>query len=198
MVDRTFDKSQEQLRKKTRGGSKLLPPTLYRVFYEGSATLSSRVSKDTHVRHRENKQLKLRNGNAFQTIGEVVFNKSVTKEGIERHLVWNKKKDPSTWISMFHGFGKSPFPLQTVLSDRYRSCNKTSKVPLHREQKDWPTCYHRRNQHFRSCRSYSPCELQDSLGDYEDDRTLDEASPLQCYDSSGRDTSLGESLCAPR
>lgn len=86
----------------------MLPPTLYRTFYEISATLSSRVSKDTHVRHRENEELKLREGNAFQTVGEVKFEKNLTKEGIERHLVWNKKQDPSTWISMFDEWGKFP------------------------------------------------------------------------------------------
>ncbi|KAF3006065.1 hypothetical protein E8E13_010969 [Curvularia kusanoi] len=99
----TFYELDEQLREKTRDQSKLLPSTLYRTFYEGSATLSSRVSKDTHVRHRQNKVLKLRQGNAFQTVGEVKFNKHVNKEGIQRHLVWNKKKDPSAWISMFSG-----------------------------------------------------------------------------------------------
>ncbi|KAH6629438.1 hypothetical protein C7974DRAFT_186315 [Boeremia exigua] len=85
----------------TYGKSNILPPALYRTFYELSATLSSRVSKDTHVRHRENENLILRDGNAFQTVGNPTFSEKVTKEGIERHLVWNKKKDPSAWISMF-------------------------------------------------------------------------------------------------
>lgn len=98
----TFNDASERLRGLTVGASNMRPSTLYRTFYETSVTLSSRVSKDTHVRHRENEHLKLRPGNAFQTVGEVQFNDNITKEGIERHLVWNKKENPSTWISMFN------------------------------------------------------------------------------------------------
>ncbi|KAF3041889.1 hypothetical protein E8E12_005039 [Didymella heteroderae] len=101
-VRATFNNASERTRDLTVGVRNMLPSTLYRTFYESSATLSSRVSKDTHVRHRENEQLKLRPGNAFQTVGEVHFNDSLTKEGIERQLVWNKKENPSTWISMFN------------------------------------------------------------------------------------------------
>lgn len=110
----TFEEIPERLREKTSDQSKILPPTLFRTFYEGSATLSSRVPKDNHVRHRENEELKLRSGNAFQTVGEIDLKKSLTKEGIQRHLVWNKKQDPSTWISMFNQLCKFLELLHTI------------------------------------------------------------------------------------
>lgn len=119
------------LRGSTVKKSNMLPESLFRTFYEISATLSSRVSKDTHVRHRENEQLKLREGNAFQTVGEVNFNKGVTKEGIERHLVWNKKRDPSTWISMFDELCKfqTPSKIASRLTHS-RACKKARRITL--------------------------------------------------------------------
>ncbi|KAJ8109762.1 hypothetical protein OPT61_g7220 [Boeremia exigua] len=99
----SFSETPEMSRGLTPGRSSMLPLNMYRTFYENSATLSSRVSKDTHVRHRENEQLRLQDDNAFQTVGEVNLEVNLTKEGIQRHLVWNKKKSPSGWISMFEG-----------------------------------------------------------------------------------------------
>ncbi|KAF2636198.1 hypothetical protein P280DRAFT_522442 [Massarina eburnea CBS 473.64] len=84
-----------------RGASNRLPSSLYRTFYENSATLSSYVSKHTHVRHRQEPHLKLRSGVAFQSIEDFDPNRDLTKVRIERHLVWNQKKDPSSYISTF-------------------------------------------------------------------------------------------------
>ena len=70
-------------------------------------TLCSRVSKDTHAKHRERPDLTIESGNAFQAIGKRNMMKAVTKEGVERHLKWCKKRDPSQWISVFDTLGKS-------------------------------------------------------------------------------------------
>jgi predicted transcriptional regulator len=86
----------------------MLPTSFYRTFYETSVTLSSRVSKDTHVKHRERQDLKITKGNAFQAVGRVVLERDLTKQRIERHLVWNKKRGPSTWISVFNALRKLP------------------------------------------------------------------------------------------
>ncbi|KAH6614347.1 hypothetical protein C7974DRAFT_444368, partial [Boeremia exigua] len=98
----SFNKTSEALRASTQGTSNILPPFFYRTFYETSITLSSRVSKDTHVKHRERQKLKIRKGNAFQAVGNVDFRRELTKPRIERHLVWNKKRDPSSFISVFN------------------------------------------------------------------------------------------------
>ena len=59
------------------------------------------MSKDTHAKHRETPGLKIKEGNAFQAVGEFKIETEATKERIERHLVWNKKKNPSAYISVF-------------------------------------------------------------------------------------------------
>ncbi|KAJ4993155.1 hypothetical protein SVAN01_01507 [Stagonosporopsis vannaccii] len=80
----------------------MLPSFFYRTFYETSVTLSSRVSKDTHVKHRERQKLKIETGNAFQAVGKVDLRRDLTKPRIERQLMWNKKRDPSSYISVFN------------------------------------------------------------------------------------------------
>lgn len=52
-----------------RLASKILPGFFYRTFYETSITLSPYVSKDTHAKHRETPALKIKKGNAFQSVG---------------------------------------------------------------------------------------------------------------------------------
>ncbi|KAF2241521.1 hypothetical protein BU26DRAFT_390664, partial [Trematosphaeria pertusa] len=82
--------------------SNMRPPFLYRVFYETSATLSSYVSKHTHVKHREQPKLKLREGNAFQAISKFSAARDLTRVRMERHLRWQQKRDPSSYISAFN------------------------------------------------------------------------------------------------
>ncbi|KAF2877707.1 hypothetical protein BDV95DRAFT_614810 [Massariosphaeria phaeospora] len=95
----TFDETSELIRAMT----KRLPPSLYRVFYETSATLCSYVNEHTHPEHRDSRSLKIASENAFQAIGP--FNSltaNLTRQRIERHLGWNIKKDPSSYISAFN------------------------------------------------------------------------------------------------
>ncbi|KAJ4357032.1 hypothetical protein N0V95_002838 [Ascochyta clinopodiicola] len=98
----SFSDPKARQRDLTKKKSKMIPSFFYRTFYETSKTLCSRVSKDTHAKHRERPDLKISPGNAFQAIGEPDFSKAVTKEGIERQLNWNKACDPSQWISVFN------------------------------------------------------------------------------------------------
>lgn len=173
MIHRTFSETPEQLRAFTRGNSNMLPSILYRTFYEISATLSSRVSKDTHVRHRENEGLRLREGNAFQTVGEVKFENNLTKEGIERHLVWNKKLNPSTWISMFDKWGM--FIHLTGIPSRLtpsRACRTTRKVPLQREQENRTTRHRCDDQYGRLHRCDSPCRMRIDMGNPDEAKVL--------------------------
>lgn len=107
MKRRSFSDQRARQRALTSGAANILPEHVYRTYYENSATLCSRVSKDTHTKHREVPDLSIEPGNAFQAIGRRVLNKAVTKEGIERHLKWQKKHDPSQWISVFDDLCKS-------------------------------------------------------------------------------------------
>ncbi|KAH7359825.1 hypothetical protein BKA66DRAFT_372905, partial [Pyrenochaeta sp. MPI-SDFR-AT-0127] len=96
----TFKRSAERI----RAQKPLLPAKFYRTFYETSATLSSFVSIDTHVKHRKRPDLKIDKSNAFQAVAEFKIHQFLTKEAIERHLVWNQKKKPSAFISAFNKF----------------------------------------------------------------------------------------------
>lgn len=98
ILPRTFETHSELMRAR----SKQCPGTFIRTFYETSATLSCFVTVDTHVKHRETPDLKIKEGNAFQAVAEFNINQYLTKEGIERHLVWNQKKNPSAFISAFN------------------------------------------------------------------------------------------------
>ncbi|KAI8941663.1 hypothetical protein NX059_002875 [Plenodomus lindquistii] len=94
----TFSKSAERI----RASSSILPEKFYRTYYETSNSLCCWVSKDTHPKHREEPDLKIADGNAFQSIGTFKFSRDLTRPRIERHLVWNKKVDPSSLISVFN------------------------------------------------------------------------------------------------
>lgn len=84
----------------------MLPSSFFRTYFENSITLSSQVSKDTHIKHCERKTLKIIEGNAFQAVGKVELEQDMTKERIERPLVGNKKKNPSSWVLVFNKLGK--------------------------------------------------------------------------------------------
>ncbi|KAG9195627.1 hypothetical protein G6011_00748 [Alternaria panax] len=94
----TFGNQEELIRAR----NKLLPKHFYRTFYETSATLSKYVSIDTHVKHRMPKLLKIKDEEAFQPVAEFTIHEFLNRGGIERHLVWNQKKDPSGYISVFN------------------------------------------------------------------------------------------------
>src|SRR5690242_13921105 len=102
--------------------SKMLPLFFYRTFYETSVTLSSRVSKDTHVKHRERQRLKIQKGNAFQAVGEVNIRRGLTTPRMQRHLIWNKQRDPSSYISVFNNLSRSYFTGMRHLLTGYRTC----------------------------------------------------------------------------
>jgi hypothetical protein len=84
----------------------MLPKNLYRVFYETSATLCKYVGQETHVKRREKLSSNLRKGNAFQSIGDFKPRRDLSKSRIERHLSWQTKKNPSSFISSFNRLGK--------------------------------------------------------------------------------------------
>lgn len=44
--------------------------------------------------------------NAFQAVAVFSLDQNMFLEEIERHLVWNQKKIPSAYISVFNGIGK--------------------------------------------------------------------------------------------
>ncbi|XP_014556458.1 hypothetical protein COCVIDRAFT_99771, partial [Bipolaris victoriae FI3] len=98
----TFDSQDENMRVQCS----LLPKDFYRTFYETSATLSRYVTVDTHVKHRKRKDLKMDDRNAFQAVAVFSLDQNMFLEEIERHLVWNQKKIPSAYISVFNGIGK--------------------------------------------------------------------------------------------
>jgi len=76
------------------------------VDYEQSATLSTFTSQHTHVKHRDVANLRLHDGNAFQAIGDFKAERDLTCYRIERHLKWNQKKEPSSYISAFGDISK--------------------------------------------------------------------------------------------
>ncbi|OAG17588.1 hypothetical protein CC77DRAFT_1033476 [Alternaria alternata] len=94
----TFDQAPEL----TRAASGTLPSSIHRTFYETSQTACCFVNKDTHPKHREVPDLKISDENAFQSIGSFSLPTDLTRERIERHLVWNKKINPSSYISGFN------------------------------------------------------------------------------------------------
>ncbi|OAL48615.1 hypothetical protein IQ07DRAFT_645398 [Pyrenochaeta sp. DS3sAY3a] len=97
----TFTERAEALRNAEVGHRRRLPEFLYRTTHESSGTLCSRISEHNHSRHRENEALKLRKRNAFQAMGKVRPRRDLTRMRIERHLIWNQKRDLSSWISVF-------------------------------------------------------------------------------------------------
>jgi len=99
-------RSFSELQGIVRGASKILPPAFYRIHHENSATLSKHVTLDTHTKRRECPRLGSKPGNAFQALGTFQV-RDFTKERIERHLVWNKKEDPSSHVSVFNNISKS-------------------------------------------------------------------------------------------
>ncbi|KAF2127550.1 hypothetical protein P153DRAFT_295249, partial [Dothidotthia symphoricarpi CBS 119687] len=84
-----------------------LPPRFYRTHHEVAATLSSNVTKDTHVRHRAEPRLRIRKRNAFQSISKFIGKMDLTVGRIERHLKWNMKRDPSSMISAFNSLARA-------------------------------------------------------------------------------------------
>ncbi|KAF2647515.1 hypothetical protein K491DRAFT_555675, partial [Lophiostoma macrostomum CBS 122681] len=107
----TFAESSERLR---RAGRKMLPECFYRVFFENSATLSPFVSVDTHSKHRARPNLKIRPENGFQAIGDFNARLDLTKERIERHLWWNRKLNPSSYISAFNKLSEYLFRIARI------------------------------------------------------------------------------------
>jgi hypothetical protein len=104
MEYRSFSEGPER----RRDNSRMLPSELNRTYYETSNTLCQFVNKHTHPKHRSNMRLKIQPGNAFQSLGTFVIMNDLTRERIERHLVWNKKRDPSSFISAFNHLRKLP------------------------------------------------------------------------------------------
>ncbi|KAF2848718.1 hypothetical protein T440DRAFT_480772 [Plenodomus tracheiphilus IPT5] len=93
----TFSEVDERV----RAPKSILPSKLYRTYYETSNTLCCFVSKDTHPKHREEPDLKIADGNGFQSIGTFSLARDLTRPRIERQLVWNKKIEASSFISAF-------------------------------------------------------------------------------------------------
>ena len=106
-----------------RGASKILPKAFYRTFYEDSATLTPYVTKyinpssgcqlcangsyrHTHPKNRQRMDVKLSDNAAFQSIGKFNLVKDITRSRIERHLCWNQKRDPSSFVSVSDSLSK--------------------------------------------------------------------------------------------
>jgi hypothetical protein len=142
----TFTKGPEVARELNK--SKIVPPFFYRTGYETSVTLSAYTSKDTHAKHREQPKLKISNGNAFQAICKFILRNDLNRERIERQLKWNKRKDPSSYISVFNKLCKYrqislPYSRLMLLSTR----GETSELPLQEKSPHWTTRLHCQNQY---------------------------------------------------
>lgn len=108
------------------------PKELFRTGYETSITLSSYVTKDTHAKHRQVPDLIIDEKNAFQSVGKFKLSEDLTLERIERHLVWNKKREPSSFISAFDGAGKlDALILLCYVLTVNRPCHQASTFSLH-------------------------------------------------------------------
>ncbi|KAG9195616.1 hypothetical protein G6011_00737 [Alternaria panax] len=93
----TFDQTAERI----RAASGTLPLSIYRTFYETSQTTCCFVNRDTHPKHRESPDLKISDENAFRSIGSFFLPTDLTREHIERQRIWNRKTNPSSYISGF-------------------------------------------------------------------------------------------------
>ncbi|CAG5154070.1 uncharacterized protein ALTATR162_LOCUS3453 [Alternaria atra] len=82
-----------------RGQGKNRPSKFYRYHFENAATLSLFVNKINHISHKEVLDLKLQDGNAFQSVGTLKPNLDITKERIDRHYKVKQMKNPSPYIS---------------------------------------------------------------------------------------------------
>jgi len=76
------------------------------------------VTVDTHVKHRKRKDLKMDDRNAFQAVAVFSLDQNMFLDEIERHLVWNQKRIPSAYISVFNGIGT--YHAQAPASDIHR------------------------------------------------------------------------------
>lgn len=70
-------------------------------------TLADIAYRHTHVKHRNNLGLKLLEGNAFQSIEKFDLARDLTRKRIERHMIWNQKIDPTSYISAFSNLGEN-------------------------------------------------------------------------------------------
>lgn len=59
------------------------------------------VNKDTLPLHRQAEGVIIEEKNAFQSLGLFYMPNDFTPGRIERHLIWNKKIDPSSFVSTF-------------------------------------------------------------------------------------------------
>ncbi|KAH7084434.1 hypothetical protein FB567DRAFT_82437 [Paraphoma chrysanthemicola] len=107
LLEETIIISFNEEPERRRHHSNMLPRKLYRTQYETSTTLSRYVDKHTHPKHRSNIQLKIQSWYAFQSLGMFQMREDLTRERIERHLVWNKKIDPSSLISAFNDLDRA-------------------------------------------------------------------------------------------
>ncbi|KAI4635717.1 uncharacterized protein J4E87_000672 [Alternaria ethzedia] len=82
-----------------RSQGKHRPDKLYRHHFENAATLSLYVNKINHISHKEVPDLKLQDGNAFQSVGTLKPTKDITKERIHRHYKTQQKRRPSAYVS---------------------------------------------------------------------------------------------------
>lgn len=97
-----------------RGQGKNRPSKFYRYHFENAATLSLFVNKINHISHKEVLDLKLQDGNAFQSVGTLKPNLDITKERIDRHYKVKQMKNPSPYISAMSSLSK--FRLRTFSS----------------------------------------------------------------------------------
>lgn len=65
------------------------------------------MTPDTLVRHRDKPDLRLDDDNAFQSIGGFIPSEDLKSERIERHLEWQRKVDPTSYVSAFNNLSKS-------------------------------------------------------------------------------------------
>ncbi|CAO2653444.1 Nn.00g028550.m01.CDS01 [Neocucurbitaria sp. VM-36] len=83
--------------------SKEMPPHIYRVTFEKTATPSQYEGKDLHIsEHR-----KLRDENAFQALATFSCEADLTRDRIRRHHKQTKKKDPSSYVSVTNSLAEA-------------------------------------------------------------------------------------------
>ncbi|PVI08246.1 hypothetical protein DM02DRAFT_690757 [Periconia macrospinosa] len=120
----TYGRRDELVRRR------ILPEKLYRVCFEDSATLCAYTSTHTHPRNRESLESKLKSKNAFQSIGTFEPKKDINRDRFERHLKWNKKKNPSSYISLFNNLDDAKRRCAFLYQDSQRVAHRVLMVVL--------------------------------------------------------------------
>lgn len=67
------------------------------------------LSRHTHPKHRGSLGLRMKDSVAFQSIGKFAISEDLSRNRIERHVIWNQKKDPSSYVSVSNSISEYAF-----------------------------------------------------------------------------------------